>query len=55
MSESREQRIRDRAHSLWQADGGPPGREQEYWFRAEALIDEEDAPDAPDMTDKPPL
>ena len=41
MSDDREQRIRERAHSLWEADGKPGGREQEYWFRAEKLIAEE--------------
>ena len=55
MSESREQRVRERAHSLWEADGSPAGREDEYWFRAEALIAEEDDPSAPSMNRTPPL
>jgi len=29
-----EQAVRDTAYFLWEADGRPPGREQEYWFRA---------------------
>lgn len=29
-----EQPIRDRAYSLWEADGRPDGRDQEYWYRA---------------------
>ena len=55
MSDNREQRIRERAHSLWEADGKPDGREQDYWFRAEKLIDEERDPNAPGMTETPPL
>jgi len=29
-----EQRVRDTAYFLWEADGRPSGREKEYWFRA---------------------
>ncbi len=31
-------RIRERAYHLWQADGEPNGRDQEYWERARELI-----------------
>jgi hypothetical protein len=34
---ARQQRIRERAYHLWQADGCPPGHDREYWERAEAL------------------
>lgn len=27
--------IRLRAYHLWEAEGRPAGRDQEYWFRAE--------------------
>ena len=33
--------IRDRAYALWQSDGSPDGREQEYWQRAERELAEE--------------
>ena len=36
-SPEREQRIRERAYHLWEADGCPEGREGEYWERAEEL------------------
>jgi hypothetical protein len=55
MSEDREQRIRERAHALWEADGHHAGREQEYWLRAEQLIAAEDDEGAPDMVKTPPL
>jgi len=29
-----EQRIREHAYSLWEADGRPDGRAEEYWKRA---------------------
>lgn len=29
-----EQRVRDTAYFLWEADGRPEGREKEYWFRS---------------------
>ncbi|HET6234588.1 MAG TPA: DUF2934 domain-containing protein [Acetobacteraceae bacterium] len=35
---ARHDRIRQRAYLLWEADGRPHGRDQEYWQRAEALI-----------------
>lgn len=33
-----EQTIRERAHTLWEADGRPEGRETEYWLRAEREV-----------------
>jgi hypothetical protein len=53
MSDNRDQLIRERAHSLWEADGRPEGREQEYWFRAEQMLREERDPDKPDMNKHP--
>lgn len=37
-------RIRERAHRLWEAEGAPEGRDQEFWFRAEREIAGIDAP-----------
>lgn len=36
MKDPNEQQIRERAYNLWEAEGRPDGREQEYWYRAEA-------------------
>jgi hypothetical protein len=33
--------IRRRAHLLWESEGKPEGREEEYWHRAVELIDDE--------------
>ncbi|WP_137391914.1 DUF2934 domain-containing protein [Rhodoligotrophos defluvii] len=47
--DDREQRIRERAHALWEQDGRPDGRDQEHWERAAKAIEAEDghASDAP--------
>ena len=29
-----DQEVRDTAYFMWEQDGRPGGREQEYWFRA---------------------
>jgi len=34
----REQRVRERAYHLWEADGKPHGRDVEYWQRARELV-----------------
>lgn len=36
-SPQHEQRIRERAYHLWEADGCPHGRDAEYWERAREL------------------
>ena len=36
-----ERRIRERAHSLWEAEGMQDGRAEEYWNRARELIEDE--------------
>lgn len=41
MNEDREERIRQRAYRLWQEEGSPEGRADEYWSRAQAQIDAE--------------
>ncbi len=35
---SREQRIRERAYHMWEADGRPSGHDLEYWERASELV-----------------
>jgi hypothetical protein len=36
-----EQRIRERAYLLWEMEGRPEGREEEYWHRARERIEAE--------------
>ncbi len=42
----REARIRERAHTLWEEDGCPPGGEDAYLERAEDLLAIEEHPQA---------
>lgn len=37
----REQRIREIAYQLWQADGAPEGKSDHYWHRARELLETE--------------
>ena len=34
----RHERIRQRAHEMWQEAGSPPDRELDFWLKAEAEI-----------------
>jgi hypothetical protein len=38
----REQRIREIAHRLWEEEGSPWGRDNEFWARAERMLAEEE-------------
>jgi hypothetical protein len=56
-----DQKIRQRAYHLWQADGEPEGRADEFWERARELIGMESNPTAgqlpnpvPPGQDRPP-
>ena len=39
----RENRVRERAYLMWEADGKPHGRDVEYWERARELIGMEES------------
>ena len=41
--DEREERIRRRAYQLWEEDGAPDGRAEEYWHRARQLLENERA------------
>jgi hypothetical protein len=38
-----EQRVRERAYLLWEADGKPHGRDVEFWERARELVGMEES------------
>ena len=42
MNNEREERIRERAHQIWEREGRANGQEQIHWERASREIDEED-------------
>ena len=41
--EDYQRRVRERAYHLWEADGQPHGRDQEYWDRAVRLVGMEES------------
>jgi hypothetical protein len=43
MDDDRIERIRERAHRIWEEEGQPEGRDAEHWERAIREIDAEDA------------
>lgn len=43
MTEDIEERVRARAHLIWEREGRPEGREQEHWDQALAELAEEAA------------
>lgn len=42
-----EEQIRTLAYVLWEKDGGPDGRSEEYWEKAREQLLAEDAPGQP--------
>jgi len=42
-SPAREARVRERAYLLWEADGRPEGRADEFWERARELVGMEES------------
>jgi hypothetical protein len=45
MDEQKEQdRIRRRAYEIWEREGSPEGRAEEFWQQAITSIDAEDSP-----------
>jgi len=38
-----DEKVRQRAYQLWEADGRPEGRDQAYWFQAVAEFAEDAA------------
>ena len=43
MDEQRTQRVRERAHEIWEREGKPEGRELEHWQMALTETDAEEA------------
>ena len=41
-----DQSVRDTAYLLWQSEGRPEGRDQEYWYRAQDIVAGQEAMNA---------
>ena len=44
MDQSDEQKTREQAYALWQKEGSPSGRDQEFWERARLMVASARAP-----------
>jgi hypothetical protein len=42
-SQDREERVRQRAHEMWEPEGRPEGQAQNHWDRAAQVLDRKDA------------
>ena len=42
-ADDRENKIRERAHRIWQLEGSPEGRAHDHWRQAEKEVDAEEA------------
>ena len=51
MASDSEEKIRARAHQLWEAEGRPHGRDREHWEQAAGELANETGPSS---TDRPP-
>jgi len=43
MAQTREERIREKAHALWEKAGRPAGQDTQHWEEAEKLVNEADS------------
>lgn len=44
MDQDRDERIRKRAHEIWEQEGRPDGKEQDHWERAERELSGSELP-----------
>lgn len=54
MAAERDNKIRQRAHQLWEDEGRPEGRHAEHWDQASSEIGDDDTPPAPRLQEDPP-
>jgi hypothetical protein len=47
MSSERHERIRQRAHAIWEREGRPHGLHEQHWYQATSEIDAEDLAASP--------
>jgi hypothetical protein len=53
MTDDRQEKIRTRAHAIWQSEGEPHGRHDAHWAQAESEVDEDAGDDAEAVTPAP--
>ena len=45
MAGQKDDRIRERAHAIWEREGRPDGREQDHWEQARREVENEESAD----------
>jgi starch phosphorylase len=50
-----EEQIRELAYSIWEQEGRPEGKDQEYYFRAKQMLEEQEAASSPAKESGPAL
>lgn len=53
MADDRQERIRNRAHQIWQQEGQPAGQHERHWHQAAADVDAEHATGTSSVAKKP--
>lgn len=49
-----EEQIRELAYAIWEQEGRPDGKDQEYYFRAKQMLEEREAASPPAKEPVPP-
>lgn len=55
MDQDHQERIRQRAHAIWESEGRPEGRDADHWSRAEQELKNEMGDDRPAGEAEPQL
>jgi len=42
-----EEQIRELAYTIWEQEGRPEGKDQEYYFRAKQMLEEQESASSP--------
>ena len=53
MADINDEKIRDLAYQLWERDGKPEGKDEDYWHAAEKLLADDSAEQDPMEPDSP--
>jgi hypothetical protein len=50
-----EEQIRELAHSIWEQEGRPNGKDVEYYFRAKQMLEERESSQVIELASPPPV
>jgi Protein of unknown function (DUF2934) len=49
-----EEQIRELAYNLWEKEGGPEGKDQEHYFRAKSILEDQEKASVIELPASPP-